>query len=328
MAEAEPVMVQAISRALAQALAADERVVVMGQDVGKLGGVFRATDGLQARFGAQRVFDTPLAESAIVGTAFGMALTGLRPVAEIQFMGFLYKCTDQLVAQAGQIRARTWGQVTAPLVVRTAYGGGVRTPEHHSDSLEALLMGSPGIKVVVPSTPLEAAGLLLAAIDDPDPVVMMEPIRLYRAVHEALPEVLPRVPLGQAHVRRPGIDITLVAWGAVVPPALEAADLVAAADGIEVEVIDPRTLAPLDWETLVGSVEKTGRLVIAHEAPRSGGPGGELVAGLVERCFYALRSPPQRVAGADVVYPPQLLEDAYLPDAARIAAALRTSMEE
>jgi pyruvate dehydrogenase E1 component beta subunit len=328
MAEAEPVMVQAINRALEQALAADERVVVMGQDVGKLGGVFRATDGLQARFGSQRVFDTPLAESAIVGTAFGMALTGLRPVAEIQFMGFLYKCADQLVAQAGQIRARTWGQATAPLVVRTAYGGGVRTPEHHSDSLEGLLMGSPGVKVVVPSTPLDAAGLLLSAIDDPDPVVMMEPIRLYRAMHEPLPEVLPRVPLGQAHVRRTGMDITLVAWGAVVPPALEAAELVYAADGIEVEVVDPRTLSPLDWDTLVGSVDKTGRLVVAHEAPRTGGPGGELVAGLVERCFFALRSPPQRVAGADVVYPPQLLEDAYLPDAARIAAALRATMEE
>jgi pyruvate dehydrogenase E1 component beta subunit len=328
MAEAEPVMVQAINRALEQALATDERVVVMGQDVGKLGGVFRATDGLQARFGAQRVFDTPLAESAIVGTAFGMALTGLRPVAEIQFMGFLYKGADQLVAQAGQIRARTWGQVTAPLVVRTAYGGGVRTPEHHSDSLEGLLMGSPGVKVVVPSTPLEAAGLLLSAIDDPDPVVMMEPIRLYRAVHEPLPDVLPRIPLGQAHVRRIGTDVTLVAWGAVVPLALEAAELVSAADGIEVEVVDPRTLSPLDWETLAGSVQKTGRLVVAHEAPRTGGPGGELVAGLVERCFYALRSPPSRVAGADVVYPPQLLEDAYLPDASRIATALRAAMAE
>ena len=304
MAEAEPVMVQAINRALEQALAADERVVVMGQDVGKLGGVFRATDGLQARFGSQRVFDTPLAESAIIGTAFGMALTGLRPVTEIQFMGFLYKGADQLIAQAGQIRARTWGQVTAPLVVRTAYGGGVRTPEHHSDSLEGLLMGSPGVKVVVPSTPLEAAGLLLSAIDDPDPVVMMEPIRLYRAVHEPLPDVLPRVPLGQAHVRRSGTDVTLVAWGAVVPSALEAAELVYSADGLEVEVVDPRTLSPLDWDTLVGSVEKTGRLVVAHEAPGFGGPGGELVAGLVERCFYALRSPPQRVAGADVVSTP------------------------
>jgi pyruvate dehydrogenase E1 component beta subunit len=327
MAEAEPVMVQAINRALGQALAADARVVVMGQDVGRLGGVFRATDGLQAQFGPRRVFDTPLAESAIVGTAFGMALSGLRPVAEIQFMGFLYKCADQLVAQAGQIRARTWGQATAPLVVRTAYGGGVRTPEHHSDSLEGLLIGSPGVKVVVPSTPLEAAGLLLSAIEDPDPVVMMEPIRLYRSTHEALPSTLEKIPLGQARVRRSGSDVTLVAWGAVVPSALEAAERVAA-EGIQTEVIDPRTLSPLDWDTLVGSVDKTGRLVVAHEAPRSGGPGGELVAGLVERCFYALRSPPQRVAGADVVYPPQLLEDAYLPDASRIATALRLAMEE
>jgi pyruvate dehydrogenase E1 component beta subunit len=327
MAEAEPVMVQAINRALAQALASDERVVVMGQDVGQLGGVFRATDGLQARFGSRRVFDTPLAESAIVGTAFGMALSGLRPVAEIQFMGFLYKCADQLVAQSGQVRARTWGQSRAPLVVRTAYGGGVRTPEHHSDSLEGLLMGSPGVKVVVPSTPADAAGLLLSAIDDPDPVVMMEPIRLYRAAHEALPDQLLRVPLGKASVRRAGADVTLVAWGAMVPIALDAASAVSP-EGIDVEVIDLRTLAPLDWETLVGSVDKTGRLVATHEAPRTGGPGGELVASLVERCFYALRSPPQRVAGADVVYPPQLLEDVYLPDTARIAAALRAVMDD
>src|SRR5260221_1762540 len=326
-AKAESVMVQAINRALEQALSADERVVVMGQDVGMLGGVFGATDGLQARLGARRVFDTPLAESAIVGTAFGMALTGLRPVAEIQFMGFLYKCADQLVAQAGQIRARTWGQTTAPLVVRTAYGGGVRTPEHHSDSLEGFLIGSPGVKVVVPSTPLEAAGLLLSAIDDPDPVVMMEPIRLYRATRETLPDKLPRVPLGKARIRRPGRDVTLVAWGAVVPAALEAAESVTH-DEIDVEVIDPRTRSPMDWDTLVGSVRQTGTRLVAHEAPRSGGPGGELVANLVERCFYALKSPPQRVAGADVVYPPQLLEDVYLPDAARIAVALRTAMEE
>jgi pyruvate dehydrogenase E1 component beta subunit len=320
-------MVEAINRALSQALEDDERVVVMGQDVGRLGGVFRVTDGLQSRFGQQRVFDTPLAESAIVGTAFGMALTGLRPIAEIQFMGFFYKCLDQLVAQAGQIRARTWGQSKAPLVVRTAYGGGVRTPEHHSDSLEGLLIGSPGVKVLVPSTPSDAAGLLLSAIDDADPVVMMEPIRLYRAVKEELPSELQRVPLGHARIRRPGSDVTLVAWGAVVPAALNAAEQVAG-DGIDVEVIDPRTLSPLDWDTLVGSVDKTGRLVVAHEAPQTGGPGGELVAGLVERCFYALRSPPQRIAGADVVYPPQLLEDEYLPDASRIATALRSAMED
>src|ERR1051326_2054722 len=320
-------MVEAINRALRQAITEDDRVIVMGQDVGKLGGVFRATDGLQARFGPGRVFDTPLAESAIVGTAFGMALTGLRPVAEIQFMGFLYKAADQLVAQAGQIRARTWGQATAPLVVRTAYGGGVRTPEHHSDSLEGLLMGSPGIKVVVPSTPLEAAGLLLAAIDDADPVVMMEPLRLYRAVREELPDHLEPVPLGTARVRRTGQDVTLVAWGAMVPAAVAAAQQVSE-EGIEVEVIDPRTLSPLDWDSMITSVEKTGRLVVAHEAPRSGGPGAELVANLVEQSFYALRSPPRRVAGADVVYPPQLLEDDYLPDAQRIAAALRSAMED
>ena len=324
---AEAVMAQAINRALAQALAADERVVVMGQDVGALGGVFRVTDGLQAQFGPQRVFDTPLAESAIVGTAFGMALAGLRPVAEIQFMGFLYKAADQLIAQAGQIRARTWGQTGAPLVVRTAYGGGVRTPEHHSDSLEGLLLSSPGVKVAVPSTPLDAAGLLLSAIDDPDPVVLMEPIRLYRAQREELPDELPRVPLGKARVWRRGADVTAVAWGAMVPLTLEAAATVAG-DGIQTEVVDPRTLSPLDWQTLGESVEKTGRLVVVHEAPRTGGPGAEVVAQLVERCFYGLRSPPQRITGADIVYPPQLLEDAYLPSVAKIAAALRQAVQE
>jgi pyruvate dehydrogenase E1 component beta subunit len=320
-------MVEAINRALRQALADNERIIVMGQDVGKLGGVFRVTDGLQAEFGSARVFDTPLAESAIVGTAFGMALTGVIPIAEIQFMGFMYKCLDQLIAQAGQIRARTWGQKQAPLVVRTAYGGGVRTPEHHSDSLEGLLIGSPGVKVVVPSTPADAAGLLLGAIDDPDPVVMMEPIRLYRASREALPETIEPIKLGSARVRRLGDDLTLVAWGAVVPAALDAAERLAS-DGLQVEVIDPRTLSPLDWDTLTDSVEKTGRLVVAHEAPRSGGPGGEVVAGLVERCFYALRSPPLRVAGGDVVYPPQLLEDDYLPNVERIVAALRSAMDD
>jgi pyruvate dehydrogenase E1 component subunit beta len=323
----EAVMVEAINRALAQALEDDEHVLVMGQDVGKLGGVFRVTDGLQQQFGNARVFDTPLAESAIVGTAFGMALTGLKPVAEIQFMGFMYKCLDQLVAQAGQIRARTWGQTRASIVVRTAYGGGVRTPEHHSDSLEGLLIGSPGVKVVVPSTPLEAAGLLLAAIEDPDPIVMMEPIRLYRGMREELPSVLEPLPLGQARIRRVGTDVTLVAWGALVPPAVDAAEQLAR-EGIEVEVIDPRTLSPLDWDTLTSSVEKTGRLVVAHEAPRTGGPGGELVATLAEHCFYALRSPPRRVAGADVVYPPQLLEDEYLPGASRIAEVLRLAMDD
>jgi pyruvate dehydrogenase E1 component beta subunit len=215
----------------------------------------------------------------------------------------------------------------APLVVRTAYGGGVRTPEHHSDSLEGLLMGTPGVKVVVPSTALDAAGLLLSAIDDGNPVVMMEPIRLYRAAGETLPEVLSPIPLGQARVRRSGEDVTLIAWGAVVPTALEAAARVSS-EGIDVEVIDPRTLSPMDWDTLTASVDKTGRLVVAHEAPRTAGPGGEVVANIVERCFYALRSPPRRVAGADVVYPPQLLEDQYIPDAGRIAAALRLTMQD
>ncbi len=322
----EAVMVQAINRALGQALEHDSSVVVMGQDVGQLGGVFRATDGLQQRFGNTRVFDSPLAESGIIGTAFGMSLTGLKPVAEIQFMGFLYKGVDQLIAQAAQIRARTWGKTTAPMVVRTAYGGGVRTPEHHSDSLEGLILSSPGIKVAVPSTALDAAGLLLSAIDDPDPVVLMEPIRLYRSAKDALPEDdLDRVPLGQAAIRRAGHDVTVLAWGAMVPLALQAA---AEAGEVDAEVIDLRTLSPIDWDTLEASVEKTGRLVVVHEAPRSGGPGAELVANLVERCFFALQAPPVRVAGDDVVYPPQLLEDIYLPSVERVAAAMRQVMRD
>ncbi len=321
------VMAEAINRALGCALERDPRVVLMGEDVGRAGGVFRVSDGLQARFGATRVFDTPLAESAIVGTAFGMALAGLRPIAEIQFMGFLYKAANQLIAQAAQIRARTWGQTAAPLVVRTPYGGGVRTPEHHSDSLEALLIHSPGLKVVVPSTPAEAAGLLLAAIDDPDPVVFMEPIRLYRSPREDVPAELQPIPLGQARVRRPGKDVTLIAWGAMVPIAVQAADQVAR-DAIDAEVIDPRTLSPLDEATIAASVEKTGRLVVVHEAPRTGGAGAEIVAALTERCFYALRSPPLRITGYDVIYPPQLLEDQYLPTVDRVARALRQAMED
>lgn len=321
------VMVEAINRALDRALQDDARVVVLGEDVGRAGGVFRATDGLGARFGPKRVFDTPLAESAIVGTAFGMALAGLRPIAEIQFMGFLYKAANQLIAQAAQIRARTWGKSSAPLVIRAPYGGGVRTPEHHSDSLEALLIHSPGLKVVVPSTPAEAAGLLLGAIGDPDPVVFMEPIRLYRSSREEVSAVVGPIPLGRARIRRSGADATVLAWGAMVPVALQAADEVRG-EGIDAEVIDLRTLSPLDTSTIAASLEKTGRLVVVHEAPRTGGVGAEIVADLTERCFYALRSPPRRVTGYDVVYPAQLLEDEYLPTAGRVAAALRLTLEE
>ena len=323
----EKVMAEAINRALACALERDESVVVFGEDVGHLGGVFRITDGLQARFGPRRVFDTPLAESAIVGTAFGMALAGLRPVAELQFMGFLHKAMNQLVAQAAQIRGRTWGQASAPLVVRMAYGGGVRTPEHHSDSLEAQLVHSPGIKVVVPSTAADAAGLLLAAIDDPDPVVFMEPIRLYRSARGELPDHLTPIPIGQATVRRLGTDVTLVAWGAMVPLALEAAERVSG-EGVQAGVIDLRTLSPLDLDTVAAAVEASGRLVVVHEAPRTAGLGAEIVTSLVERCFYALRSPPERVTGYDVVYPAQLLEDAYLPSVSRIVAAVQRTMQE
>ncbi len=327
-ASASPItMAQALNRVLAEALASDPKVVLVGEDIGHAGGVFRVTDGLLARFGAARVLDTPLAESAIIGAAFGMALTGLRPIAEIQFMGFLYKAIGQLAAQAAQVRARTWGQVNAPLVVRCPYGGGVRTPEHHADSLEVLLAHSPGLKVVCPSTPADAAGLLRSAINDPDPVVVMEPIRLYRAGRELVADDAPPVPIGSARVRRTGSDVTVIAWGAMVPVALAGAET-AAAMGIDAEVIDLRTLAPLDAETTGASLEKTGRLVVVHEAPLTGGLGGDVVADLVERCFWALRAPPRRVTGCDVVYPPQLLEDIYLPDAPRVAQAIRAVMED
>jgi pyruvate dehydrogenase E1 component beta subunit len=248
-------------------------------------------------------------------------------VAELQFMGFLHKAMNQLVAEAAQIRSRTWGQTSAPLVIRTAYGGGIRTPEHHSDSLEAQLVQAPGLKVVVPSTPWDAAGLLLAAIDDPDPVVFMEPIRLYRSARGELPDALAPIPLGQAAVRRSGGDVTLVAWGAMMPLVLQAAELVSQ-DGVQATVIDLRTLSPLDVDTVAASVEVTGRLVVVHEAPRTAGLGAEIVASLVERCFYALRSPPERVTGYDVVYPAQLLEDLYLPSVDRIVMAVRRSLED
>ena len=319
-------MVMALNQAMRQALQEDPRVVILGQDIGRNGGVFRATEGLLEQFGANRVIDTPLSESAMVGTAIGMAAYGLRPVVEIQFAGFLYPALDQLAAQAARLRSRSAGRFTVPLVVRSPYGAGVRAPELHSDSIETLFLNTPGLKVVVPSTPVDAKGLLLSAIDDPDPVLFLEPMPLYRAFREEVPEEPYRIPLGQARIARPGRHVTVVAWGAMVPVAVQAASE-AAHDGLEAEVIDLRTLNPLDEATLLGSVERTGRLVVVHEAPGTYGPGAELAALVAERALYWLQAPPVRVAAYDVPYPPAALERAYVPDVARVRAGLEEVMK-
>ena len=320
-------MIEAIRDALAIALRDDPRVIVFGEDVGRNGGVFRATDGLQAEFGEARVVDTPLAEKAIVGTAVGLAMAGMKPVAEIQFLGFAYEAMDQIAAQLARIRFRTQGRFTAPAVIRAPYGGGVRTPELHSDSLEALFAHTPGLVVVTPSRPYDAKGLLLSAIRSPDPVVFLEPIRLYRAFREEVPEGDYQVPLGRAAVRREGSDVTLVAWGPTVPVAESAAAQVASR-GISCEVLDLRTLAPLDRSALKASVEKTGRAVIVHEAVRYAGLGAEIAASIMDLAFYHLRAPIERVAGLDTPYPPPALEDAWLPSVTRVVEAIERVMED
>ncbi|WP_264843677.1 alpha-ketoacid dehydrogenase subunit beta [Caldinitratiruptor microaerophilus] len=318
-------MVEALNSALALELERDPRVVILGEDVGKNGGVFRVTDGLMARFGEKRVIDTPLAESGIVGTSIGMAIYGLRPVAEIQFAGFLYLAMNQIASQASRMRFRSGGVFTVPLVIRAPYGGGVRTPELHSDSLEALFLHTPGIKVVIPSSPYDAKGLLAAAIEDPDPVLFLEPMKLYRSVRQEVPEERYTIPLGKAAVVREGQDVTVVAYGQMVPVALEAARQ-AAGEGIEAEVVDLRTISPLDEETIAASVEKTGRLVTVHEAPRAGGVAAEIAAVVNERCFYSLHASPVRVTGADTPFPVPAVEDFYVPDAPRVLAAIRQVM--
>lgn len=321
---AELNMVQAVNQALDELLASDSRVTVLGEDVGRNGGVFRATEGLQAKYGEERVFDTPLAESGIIGTSIGMAVGGLRPVAEIQFMGFLYPGLDQLISHAGRLAARSLGQVRVPLVLRVPFGGGIRAPEQHADSAEAVLVHTPGLKVVVPSTPYDAKGLLYAAYDDPDPVIVMEPIRLYRMGRQDVPAGRYTVPLGQARLARSGTDITVVTWGNMVAVALKTADRLA--DEFSVEVLDLRSLSPMDGEAIRHSVEKTGRAVVLHEAPLSAGLGGEVVARIQETAFWFLEAPVVRVAGPDVPYPPYAWEDLYLPDEARLEAAIRRTM--
>ncbi len=309
-------LVQAINQGLQQALAEDERVLVFGEDVAANGGVFRVTEGLHAEFGDARVFDTPLAESGIVGLAIGLSAYGLRPVAEIQFLGFTYSAIEQIYTHAARIRARSRGRFSCPMVIRTPYGGGIKAPELHEESSEALFCHMPGIKVVVPSTPSTAKGLLLAAIQDPDPVIYLEPTRLYRLLKEEVAEEPYITPLGQARIAQAGDQLTIVAWGSMLERALRAARNYSA------EVIDLLTLSPFDRETLLASVAKTGRFLIVHEAPKTGGLGAELAATVAEEGIMSLKAPILRVTGYDVVPPLPLLEDFNLPSEERIIKAI------
>jgi len=320
-------MIEALNHALSLELERDKRVVVFGQDIGVNGGVFRVTEHLQEKFGEQRVFDTPLSESAIIGSAVGMSVYGLRPIAEIQFAGFLLVCMNQLVSQAARMRFRSAGAFTCPMVVRAPYGGGVRTPEMHSDSLEGIFMQTPGLKVVIPSNPYDAKGLLASAVADPDPVLFLENIKLYRSFRAETPEEYYSIPLGKANIVQEGTDVSLFAYGAMVPVAVEAAKQLQKEQGTGVEIIDLRTVWPLDEEAIVASVEKTGRAIVVHEAARAGGVGAEITAIINERCLYSLVKPVGRVTGYDTPYPVPGQEDYYLPTVPKVLAALQHIME-
>jgi pyruvate dehydrogenase E1 component beta subunit len=323
---AEITLVEAINLALHHALARDPDVVVLGEDVGKDGGVFRATLGLVEKFGAERVIDTPLAEGLIAGMAIGMAAEGLKPVAEIQFSGFAYTCIDQIVNHAGRMRHRTCGRLSCPMVLRTPCGGGIHAPEHHSESPEAMYAHIPGIRVVYPSSPRRAYGLLLAAIDDPDPVLFLEPTRLYRMVREAVDDNGEALPLDTCFTLREGSDITLVTWGPMTHATLLAADTLADQD-IFAEVIDVATLKPFDAGTILDSVAKTGRCVIVTEAPRTASFASEIAALLAEQGLLTLLAPVARVTGYDSVMPYAKLELQYIPDQRRIVDAVKKTME-
>lgn len=319
-------MIDAIRTALARALEEDPDVILFGEDIGIDGGVFRATDGLIQRFGASRVRDTPLSETVIAGMAVGAAAHGLKPVAEIQFMGFLYSAIDQLANHAARLRNRTRGRLACPMVLRAPFGGGIKAPEHHSESMEAILAHIPGLRVVIPSTPARAYGLLLAAIRDPDPVVFLEPKRLYRSLSEPVVDDGIALPLEKAVLLDDGRDVTLVSWGAMLTETRAAAAALIA-DGITADVIDLCSLKPIDRDTIRRSVEKTGRCVIVHEAPLSGGLGAEISADLAEHCITSLLAPVRRVTGYDTVMPYPRLETHYMPSAERILRAVHDVME-
>jgi pyruvate dehydrogenase E1 component beta subunit len=323
---AEIALVEAVQLALARAMEEDQSVLVLGEDVGVNGGVFRATDGLIERFGDKRVFDTPLAEALLAGISVGLGAQGFRPVTEFQFMGFFYPAIDQVANHAGRLRNRTRGRLTCPIVLRAPYGGGIHAPEHHSESFEAMFAHIPGIRVVIPSSPARAYGLLLAAIRDPDPVVFLEPKRVYRAPKEEVADDGAAAPLDCCFVLREGNDITLVTWGAMVQETLAAAETLSG-QGVEAEVLDVATLKPLDMATILTSVEHTGRCVIIHEAPLTGGFGAEIAARLADRGLVSLTAPVKRVAGFDTVMPLPRLEEHYMPTTRRILAAVRETLE-
>lgn len=323
---AEITLIEAINQALAYEMAADKNVVALGEDIGVNGGVFRATVGLLEKFGPSRVLDTPLAESLIAGLSIGMSTQGLKPVAEIQFLGFIYPAVDQIINHATRLRNRTRGRLSCPMVIRTPYGAGIHAPEHHSESTEALFVHTPGLRVVVPSSPARAYGLLLAAIRDPDPVIYLEPSRIYRLVKQDVPNNGEALPLDRCFILREGTDVTLVSWGAMLHETLLVAKHLEQ-EGISAEVIDVATLKPLDMETIIHSVQKTGRCVIIHEAPLTCGVGAEISAQLAEKALLSLQAPIQRVAGYDVVVPYFKLEKQYLPSQKRILSAVKNVME-
>jgi pyruvate dehydrogenase E1 component beta subunit len=318
-------MVEAINRGLMEEMEKDPSVMVLGEDVGKEGGVFRVTEGLQAKFGPERVVDTPLAESAIVGTAFGLAVKGLRPVAEIQFEGFLAPAMDQIMSHISRIRTRSRGRFTCPMVIRSPWGGGIRAPEHHSDSPEAIFAHTPGIKVVIPSAPYDAKGLIVSAIRDPDPVLFFEPKRIYRAIKEEVPDGEYTIPIGQAKVIREGSDVTVISWGAMLREVLRTAEMIDK-EGVKVEVIDLRTISPMDEATFLESVRKTGRAVVVHEAPRTCGLGAEIIARINEKALLSLAAPVERITGFDTIVPLMKLENHYLPTPERILRGIRKVM--
>jgi len=319
-------LVEAVNLALARAMTEDDQVILLGEDVGRNGGVFRATAGLRDRFGPRRVLDTPLAETLIAGVSVGLAVQGFRPVAEIQFMGFIYAAMEHLVSHAARLRNRTRGRLSCPLTLRTPFGTGIRAPEHHSESTEALLAHIPGLKVVAASSPRTAYGLLLAAVRDPDPVIFLEPERLYRSLKEEVCDDGQSLPLGECLVWRPGRDVTVISWGAMLQDCLKAADILAG-EGIDCEVIDVASLYPLDLPILLTSVALTGRCVIVQEAVRRCGFASELSARLGEAAFHALRAPVCRVTAPDVIVPYARLEQDYLPQVADIIHAVRQTME-
>lgn len=322
----ELTLVQAINQGLAQAMQEDARVMVLGEDVGFNGGVFRVTEGLQKRFGENRVVDTPLAELGIVGVSLGLAIYGMRPVCEIQFDGFLPSVLDQVICHMGRLRNRTRGQRSLPMVLRSTHGGLVHAPEHHSESPEAYFCHTPGIKVVIPSTPADAKGLMIAAIHDPDPVVYFEPKRIYRAFKEEVREDSYEVPIGKARLARPGKDITVISWGAMVHVCLQAAKILGE-EGIETEVIDLRTLAPIDLDAVLGSVNKTGRAVVVQEANYTCSLASEISALIAERCLLKLQAPVKRICGWDTRIPLFKLEKYYFPDVDRILRGIHETLK-